>query len=530
MNIRSLRTSIVAFLLAMLCLGAIVWANQEVLTYQQRLIHMLNRIGYGPRPGDMAQVTEMGTERYIQQQLNPKSLSYSPDLKQQLAMLSTHKLSPVELYQQYGPPLKKQAKALKQGQANVESSQKAAQLKEIQQKIRQVMLETSQARLLRAVNSPRQLEEVMTDFWFNHFNVYAGKGTTYVWVGNYEDQAIRPHVFGRFRDLLAATAKHPAMLFYLDNWLNTAEGTQGAKGKKTGINENYARELLELHTLGVDGGYTQKDVTELARVLTGWGLANRQVIKSQRLQAKGNSFGRQMNLAQMPVVDKDGVYFDAKRHDFGDKLILGQTIKGSGESELETVLDLLAHHPATAHHISYKLAQYFVSDKPSDALVETLSKQYLASDGNIKQVLATLFKSPEFWSYNAYQNKFKNPYQYVVSLMRVTGVTTIDNPQYVLGQLRNAGMPLYGSQPPTGYKYTTEAWLSPDAMTRRMNLATAVGAGRFPVSKQPVNVTKDGLADALGVPFSENTQKAIDASPVKLQPALILGSPEFLRY
>lgn len=529
MNTRSLRTSIVAFLLGMLCLGAIVWANQEVLTYQQRLIHMLNRIGYGPRPGDMAQVTEIGTERYIQQQLNPHSLSYSSDLKQQLEALSTRKLSPIELYQQYGPPLKKQAKALKQSQSNVEVSQKSAQLKEIQQKIRQVMLETSQARLLRAVNSPRQLEEVMTDFWFNHFNVYAGKGATYVWVGNYEDQAIRPHVFGRFRDLLAATAKHPAMLFYLDNWLNTAPGTQGAKGKQTGLNENYARELLELHTLGVDGGYTQKDVTELARVLTGWGLVNRQAIK-QQLQAGNSASLPRMQATGQRLVNKDGVYFDAKRHDFGDKIILGQTIKGSGESELETVLDLLAHHPATAHHISYKLAQYFVSDKPSDALVETLSKQYLASDGNIRQVLATLFKSPEFWSYNAYQNKFKNPYQYMVSLMRVTGVKTIDNPQYVLGQLRNAGMPLYGSQPPTGYKYTTDAWLSPDAMAQRTSLATSVGAGRFPVSKQPVSVTKEGLADTLGVPFSENTQKAIDASPVKLQPALILGSPEFLRY
>lgn len=476
------------------------------LTEQQRILHVLNRLGYGPKPGDVRTIQAMGIERYIEQQLNPQSLPYSNALNQELDSLQTRKLSPVELFQQYGPPLKKLAK--KNG-ATKESN--AELLKEIREKSRMVVLESGEARLDRAINSPRQLEEVMTDFWFNHFNVYVGKGATYVWVGHYEDHAIRPYVFGRFRDLLEATAKHPAMLFYLDNWLNTAPGSPGARGRFTGLNENYARELLELHTLGVDGGYTQKDVTELARVLTGWSIVNRQAYRRNN----------PMNPAQ-------GVYFDAARHDFGAKVVLGKTIPGTGASELKTVLGLLARHPATAHHISYQLAQAFVSDRPSESLVNRLEQQYLATDGNIRGLLQTIFYSPEFWSPESYQAKFKTPYQYLISMMRVAGVNHLERPQLLLGLLKKEGMPLYGCQPPTGYKNTQDAWLSPDAMTQRTNLATGFAVGRLPVSVGMLDA--QSLLDTLGAPPSPQLQAALDQSNPRLRPALILGSPDFMNY
>ncbi len=324
------------------------------------------------------------------------------------------------------------------------------------------MEQAVQARLWRAVESPRQLQEVMVDFWYNHFNVFAAKGLDHLWVGAYEEQAIRPYALGRFRDLLGATAHHPAMLFYLDNWQNTAPNSPGVRGKQQGLNENYARELMELHTLGVDGGYTQEDVIALARILTGWGL--------------GRPRGRDIN--------KGGFFFDPKRHDFSDKVFLGQTIHGSGVAEGEEALDILARNPATARHISFELAQYFVADEPPSALVERLRKRFLDTDGDIRAVLDTLFHSPEFWDQKYYGNKFKTPYQYVVSAVRATDMKVV-NVRPLYGMLMQLGMPLYGCLTPDGYKNTRDAWLNPDAMTRRIGFATALASGRLPLG-QPV--------------------------------------------
>jgi uncharacterized protein (DUF1800 family) len=361
-------------------------------------------------------------------------------------------------------------------------------------------------------------------------------------VGAYEEEAIRPYALGHFRQLLEATAKHPAMLFYLDNWQNTAPNSPGAKGRFKGLNETYARELMELHTLGVDGGYTQQDVTTLARILTGWGFTR-----------------------PLPQDTSDGYWssFDAKRHDFSDKVFLGQTIKGSGIKEGEQALDILAQSPATAHHISYQLAQYFVADQPPPALVERLAQRFQQTDGDIREVLNTLFHSPEFWDMKNYNAKFKTPYQYVISSVRATGVE-VHNFRPIYGMLQQLGMPLYGCLTPDGYKNTQDAWLNPDAMTRRLSFATALASGRLPLSQypkdlgiglplantqmpgqdqtammptppiislsksQPVDATQ--LSNTLGNYFSAQTQSAIAASPRQLSASLILGSPEFMHY
>lgn len=504
------------------CLWLLSWivSASPVLTASipddLKALHVLDRLAYGPSPGDVQKIRAMGINKYIEQQLAPYAIPLPEDLRRQLAGLDTLHMDPVQLFQEYGPPLKPDH------QANPEAA------KEARQRARVILEQSVQARLWRAVESPRQLQEVMVYFWFNHFNVYAAKGLDHLWIGAYEEQAIRPYALGSFRDLLSATARHPAMLFYLDNWQNTAPNSSGAHGKFQGLNENYARELMELHTLGVDGGYTQNDVIALARILTGWGL--------------GRPRGRDTS--------KGGFFFDPKRHDFGDKVFLGQTIHGSGIGEGEQALDMLARHPATAHHISYELAQYFVADDPPPALVNRLSQRFLATDGDIRAVLDTLFHSPEFWDQKYYGNKFKTPYQYLVSAVRAVGVK-VNNVRPLYGMLMQQGMPFYGCLTPDGYKNTREAWLNPDAMTRRISFATALASGRLPLGQasyefgfqakrtdskyremapagEPTNAGE--LAKTLDNRLSAQTRSALETSPEPLRAAMILGSPDFMQH
>jgi uncharacterized protein (DUF1800 family) len=451
-----------------------------------KILHALNRMSLGIRPGDIEQVESMGLNRYIQTQLSPQQETVPPTLAQRLAQLDTLRMSPLQLQQTYGQRPK---------EATPEER------KIYQQGLRKVMQQAVQARLLRATESPHQLKEVMAEFWFNHFNVFANKGSVRLWVGSYEETAIRPNVLGKFRTLLEATARHPAMLFYLDNWQNTAPGSKGARGRFQGLNENYARELMELHTLGVDGGYTQTDVTTLAKILTGWGIRQGKQADKQTRE------------------NESGFYFNANRHDFSDKIFLGRAIKGSGEPEVEQALDMLAASPVTAKHISYELAQYFVADQPPAALVDQLTQQYLKTDGDIRAVLETLFKSPDFWNPRIYGAKFKTPYQYTISAFRATE-TDVQNSKLATSTLQQLGMPLYGCQMPDGYKNTQAAWLNPDSMTRRLSFATSLARAK------PLDAVQ--LTRALGNPFSDQTAAAIAASPPQLQPALILGSPEFM--
>ena len=344
-----------------------------------------------------------------------------------------------------------------------------------------VQSELLQAKLLRATYSDRQLEEVMTDFWFNHFNVFVGKGADRYLITSYERDVIRPNALGKFEDLLVATAKSPAMLFYLDNWLSVGPNSDEARGlrkpqnsgfgwlgrprrlptparprkakpNRDGLNENYGRELMELHTLGVNGGYTQRDVTEVARVFTGWTI---------REPRKGGDFA-----------------FEERRHEPGTKLVLGKKIKEHGEKEGLEVLDLLAHHPSTAQFICTKLAQRFVSDAPPRPLVDRMADTFLKKKGDIREVLRTMYQSPEFWAPEAYQAKVKTPLEFVVSALRATDAAVQDATP-LLGALQHMGMPLYGMQPPTGYSMKSDAWVSSSALLGRMNFALALANDKF---------------------------------------------------
>jgi uncharacterized protein (DUF1800 family) len=420
-----------------------------------------------------------------------------------------------------------------------------------------VTSELQQAKVLRAIYSERQLVEVMADFWFNHFNVFLNKDADQYLTTSYERDVIRPHALGKFRDLLVATAQSPAMLFYLDNWQSIGPDSPTANGGKPpkpgskpqqqkGLNENYARELMELHTLSVDGGYTQRDVTEVARVFTGWTL-------------------------QQPELG-GGFLFDPKKHEPGDKTVLGIAIKEGGENEGLQVLDMLSRSPRTAHFISLKLARRFVADNPPESLVDRMSQTFLSSDGDIGDVLRTMFHSKEFWSPAVYRNKVKTPLEFVASTIRATG-TDVTNAQPLVQVIARMGMPLYQMLPPTGYPMVANAWMNSDALLDRLNFALnlsngKIGGTKFDASRvlalgvltgapgnssakpipassgldRAISLVEDAL---VGGQVSEQTQAALKkqlndpaisdhilddpAKPLALSVALILGSPEFQR-
>ncbi|EKD08632.1 DUF1800 domain-containing protein [Arthrospira platensis] len=460
----------------------------------RQIIHLVNRLSLGLINGQINQINKTGMAGYINSQLNPNSLAIPATLTQELQPLDTLPWRPGKLVREQNREVNE---AQKLGLAQPQLAQVRWQFQQ------RVINQIRRARMIRALHSPRKLEEVMVDFWFNHFNVFGLQGLSRIWIGSYEEHAIRPHVWGKFRTLLGATARHPAMLFYLDNWQNTAPNSPGATGRFQGLNENYARELLELHTLGVEGGYTQNDVMELARILTGWGLPK----PSDRPR------------------NQEGFYFDETRHDFNDKIFLGRTIKGRGIEEVEEALDILASHPATAKHIGYKLAQAFVADEPPSSLVKALGDRFMETQGDITEVLKTLFNSTEFWDENHYNSKFKNPYRYITSVMRAVGEVTNYDP--INGILNQLGMPLYGCPSPDGYKNTQQAWLNPDTMVRRSSLAVPLAGGLLHKGN-PVDVKQ--LEETLGVLLSPQTRQILAESPPNLQGAIFLGSPEFMRY
>lgn len=355
--------------------------------------------------------------------------------------------------------------------------------------VRVVGTELLQARLLRDLESQRQLQAVMTDFWLNHFNVYARKNQNEPYLlPAYERETILPHALGRFEDLLVAVAQSPAMLMYLDNWLSIGPDSQAAarvaqikarnpngpvaKKLPEGINENYARELMELHTLGVNGGYTQKDVVEVAKCLTGWTIDR---------PGQGGEF-----------------HYQQARHEPGDKVVLGQTIKSGGESEGLTVLHLLATSPATAQFLSQKLAVRFVSDTPPPALVDHMAATYMQTDGDISAVLRTLFHAPEFWSPAVYKAKVKTPLEFVTSAVRGSGAQ-VDNDLALVGALNKLGMPLYGMQTPNGYPWTAEEWVSSNALVSRMNLALVLSGNRLVGTRMDWNALLGGQSEATPV-------------------------------
>ena len=506
MPMRFVRILIAACLFALPLAPARGSGPKADLAAPARVLHVLNRLAFGPTIDDFRHVEAIGVERYIAEQLDPEAISEPIELRFRLAQLDTLDLDAVRLRQLYGPlrPVL--------GVRPTPEEQKAQA-----QRARIVVEQAGAARVFRAVLSRRQLQEVMVEFWFNHFNVFDNKGLDRVWVGNFEKRAIRPYALGHFRDLLFAVAKHPAMLVYLDNTLSSAPGSRGARGDKSGLNENFGREVMELHTLGVNGGYTQADVITLARVFTGWTI---------------DSPGRR------DAPDAAAV-FVAARHDFSPKVFLGSPLRASGKAEGEEALDRLARSPATAHHIAFELAQYFVADAPQPGLVDRLAARFLATDGDIRAVLRTLFATPEFWA--SAGRKYKTPYEFVISAVRAAGIP-LNNPRPLLAAMNQLGMPLYGCQTPDGYKNTEAAWLSPDATLRRVSFAVELahgglrinGAGNWGLAlalppPPPAPAKPAELDEMLGPILTSQTRAVVAAAPPGSRAALILGSPDFMR-
>jgi uncharacterized protein (DUF1800 family) len=505
------------------------------------IAHVLDRTSFGARPADAARLREIGLDRYLDEQLHPERLS-DADVRARLAAFQTLALDSSAIAERYYAPLLRERRAQQRAagsapaadgtppdpaspdRASMDPAERARQ-RELRQTGRVVLDELGEQKILRAVYSPRQLEEVLVDFWFNHFNVFAGKGPVRGYLTEYERDAIRPHVLGRFRDLLGAVAKSPAMLFYLDNWQSvdpkaaeemsrrldqagTGGGLRGRVGRRRieqrtgepmtadrleqirqrmprGLNENYARELMELHTLGVGGGYTQADVVEVARAFTGWTI-------------RGPRQG-------------GGYAFEARRHAKGSKTVLGTTIDAGGERDGEAVLDLLAAHPSTATFIATKLARRFVADEPPPALVTRAAATFTSSRGDLRAVVRTILTSPEFLAADVRRVKVKTPLEFTVSALRATGAEVSDAGA-VVQQLRTLGMPLYFAQPPTGYADTADAWVNTGALVNRMNFAVDLTANRLAGVR----------VDLPAIPGSADTDRA-KAWAAKL------GSPEFQR-
>jgi uncharacterized protein (DUF1800 family) len=603
------------------------------LTEDEAILQALNRLGFGPRPGDAERVKEMGLQKWIDQQLRPDSINDSA-LEARLNRFPTLKMSSSKLVDEFPQPrvaarregvsieeYRKEQQARMQealqanrtedGDPNLMNDQIQAKFENMDSDAnppkgkgqgkgeggfgnqmfnymeihtpQRIVAELSMAKVTRAVYSERQLEEEMVDFWYNHFNVFAAKGADRWLITSYERDAIRPHAMGKFRDLLEATAKSPAMMFFLDNWLSAdptgwakmqreqqqdrgmrqqrmggpfgggpfgrprfprgqsapANGNPNdanAKGKQKqdrGLNENYGRELMELHTLGVDGGYSQDDVINVAKAFTGWTIE-----KPQR---------------------DPKFFFNDVLHDHTTKTVLGHQIRGGGMKDGEEVLDILARDPHTARHISFEIAQRFVADDPPSALVDRMAETFQKTDGDIREVLHTMIYSPEFWSKDVYRTKIKTPFELVVSATRAVGAE-VDVPFALVQWTNRIGQPLYQCEPPTGYSNKADAWVNTGALLNRMNFSLALTGNRLRgtqvnmetllgdrAATDPHATLNRAVQALLGGQLSQQTRETLElqlADPQILQASLddpvkqvnaamiaglVLGSPEFQR-
>lgn len=560
-----------AMLSPLLSIGAnaqsMVRSGANSLTEDQKIRHVLNRLGFGARPGDVEKVKSIGLSKYIEQQLDPKSIDDAV-VEAKLKNIDVIKMSNEELFAKYPAPQavlqivarendlskgdvaelraknKKNAAAMPNDEkamttkdnkvpnpaamSDDERRQLQAEVAGIYRKYdlgrpQQITQQLNASRILRAVYSEKQLQEQMVDFWTNHFNVYVNKAATKWFLPEYDRDVIRPNALGNFKDLLVATAKSPAMLFYLDNFQSVApnmptndnrrrriedlnprqrerikerlglndaglearlkqQAQRQQQNQKRGINENYARELMELHTLGVDGGgYTQKDITEVARAFTGWTIIDPRgyrtaIAKMEGAQTKrGGNLLRAINLPEN--AESGAFYFNERAHDKGEKTILGRKISGGGMDDGLKVIDLLVNHPATAKFIARKLAVKFVSDNPSDALVARVADAFHNSQGDIKTTLRALFTDKEFYAPENYRAKIKTPFELVTSAVRVVGADT--NGAQIQAMLTKMGEPLYGYVAPTGYPDMAEDWVNTGALLERMNFAVALASNRI---------------------------------------------------
>lgn len=476
--------------------SVIARSDVRELPADQQIIQAINRLTFGPRPGDALKVRAIGLDKWIDQQLHPEKIDDSA-IDRFVAGYPAINRDQDDLLAQYTQQQRERREVKRErADSTMTAADSMALRKQIQQRVnltRQVVTQLQSSRVARAVASERQLQEVMTDFWENHFNIYAQKGGPEpYYLRDFDQNVVRPRALGKFRDLLEAVAQSPAMLFYLDNARSMADSTRptlnaggmrggvrpmrrGALGTmrgairtaeqmqrqqqqqqrpRQGLNENYGRELLELHTLGVDGGYTQQDVINVARAFTGWTIK--------------------------PPAQGGGFIFRPQVHDAGEKIVLGHKLAaGRGMEDAEDVLDILAKSPATARYISFKLARRFVSDSPSKALVDHASQVYLRTDGDIREVLRAIITSPEFFSQQAFRSKVKSPFEVVVSAMRALNAAPDSTPQsaQVIAFL---GQPIFGHQAPNGWPETGESWMNTGAILNRINFGMAVAAGRLP--------------------------------------------------
>ena len=515
----------------------------QPLSKIERVTHAFHRLAYGARPGEVEAIARGGEpalQAWIRAQLHPENLGDS-ELDYHLKSLASLALSSQKMIEAY-PNVETVAERMGIDREKLKGNEDLK--KEIREKIgkeklpAQIIEELTQAKIVRAVESRRQLEEILVDFWFNHFNVDAEKNEIRYLITSYERDTLRPRIFGKFIDLLRATAKSPAMLVYLDNLVSESpiDYTPGKNGepkltpRKKGLNENYARELLELHTMGVDGGYTQEDVTQLARILTGWGVAD---LKSD------------------PHFE-----FNERVHDKGAKLFLEQQFAaGQGASEGERALEMLAHHPSTAKFISLKLLHALVSDQPSHQLVDSITQTFIKTDGDLRSVYQAIFNSPEFWSRRSYQTKIKKPFALVVSAIRALGGEA-NLHSSVPQLLKLLGEDLYRCPPPTGYIERAAAWVNPGALVARLNIALDLTGNRVdgvfvsslkipPRVGTTTDLVKNIAAQLMQTPLSSASQNVIlrelDSNDLRMSSGEIrpwaiakvtglgLGAPEFQR-
>ncbi len=524
-----MKTRVGSSLLPLLLIPAGAWGQRPGLTARDSAFHALNRLAYGPRPGEVARVAAEGVMKWVDGQLAPERIDdgLRAERERRFRILDYDRGALANMYL---------AAQRERRERKADSAAEEPAPGPVQQQGRRLAGQFAELAVMRAALSERQLYEVMADFWTNHFNVFLGKGADRFLTPDYLEHVIRPHAMGSFADLLIATAESPAMLFYLDNWQSVAPGSsppfplsaqrrggQGVRSMPRGINENYARELLELHTLGVDGGYTQQDVIEVARIFTGWGI-------------------------RRPQLGADFEFRDWA-HDTGEKQVLGIRFPaGHGMDEGIRLLELLANHPATMHHVSRQLCQRFVSDDPPDGCVDDAVAAWKRSKGDIREVLRAIFSSPDFWAPENVRAKVKSPLEFVVSAARAVGADPDTTPR--LAQLvARLGEPLYLHVAPDGYPEREDAWVNSGALLDRMNAAVGLAAGRLP----GVTVTPDSLvpatADAgrligavdreiLGGTMSANTERVIREQlgdvrdPVQaraLALGLAIGGPEFQR-
>ena len=518
--------------------GADGTKGRTKVTEDQRILHVLNRLGFGARPGDLERVKAIGLDNYINQQLNPEKIN-DDAAQSKVKHLTTLEMTTAQLYEKFPQPgqllrqlqrrgelpeglaaardnrrmpNEKSPTEQMPGQPNMEADQPN---REYRQALREyyrenglgqpqrIVAELQASRILRAVYSERQLQEVMVDFWSNHFNVFFGKGADRWLLTSYDRDTIRPNAMGKFSELLIATAQSPAMLFYLDNFQSVSPNmnrpqrrpagifdmrndrraspreTMNPEGDRRpaqpqrmrrGINENYARELMELHTLGVDGGYTQKDVQEVARCFTGWTI----------FAPRGGGAAASAILGEAARSEAGKFFFNARAHDDGEKVVLGHKIPaGGGFKDGLMVLDILARHPSTAKSIANKLVRHFVSDNPPASLVDRVAVTFTKSNGDIGETLRTIFFSTEFYSHDAYRAKVKRPFELTISAIRALGAETNGGPQ--LHQwIARMGEPLYGYQTPNGYSDNAESWVNTGGLLERMNFGLVLASNRIP--------------------------------------------------